>query len=330
MPAGADAYAADRSVGTAGVEDVTGSVARVRVEAREGAAAAATPLGGELLAFPLSVPFAKCRVAVGGSDEPAGLLAGLAASRYLAPGGLPGSEQVPSVTVENGALVVRDPAGDVLLQGPIGDGQTIIDAVIDRLERVARAEDLRRMDPGQLDATVAIAVGRIVNGQRVPVEEGETIQVGDRQFISVENAGFEPVYVAVLGIDAAHDIQLLLRRAPRGQRLAPREGLVLGENASGALLGVELSWPDGIPRDRPRRESLIVIAAEEEQDFLLLTTGTRSRGGAASALEQRLDQIRAGAPRSRGARGGGDGGGTEYLLRRIDYQLDPGPRAPRL
>ena len=327
MPAGSDLYAGERSLGTAVVEDVAGSVARVHLEARPGAAAGAVPVGAGLPAFPLSVPFAKCRVAVGGADVPAALSARLAASRYLTKGGLPGDEQAPSVTADGGALVVRDPAGDVLLEVPLADAATGLDGVIDCLERVARAEDLRRMDPGQLDATLDIAVGRVVNGQRVPMEEGETVHVGDRQFLSVENAGFEPVYVAVLGIDAAHECQLLLRRAPRGQRLAPREGLIVGENASGALLGVELSWLDGIPRDRPRRESLIVIAAEEEQDFMLLTTGSGTRGGARSALEQRLEQIRAGTERSRGTRGDAGTGGTEYLLRRIDYQLDPERRS---
>jgi len=329
MPADSDAYAPERALGTAVVEEVAGSVARVRLEARPGAAVGSAPVGAGLPAFPLSVPFAKCRVAVGGADVPAAFSARLAASRYLTPGGLPGDEQAPSVTAEPGALVVRDPEGDVLLEAALAGEATSFDGVIDCLERVARAEDLRKMDPGQLDATLDVAVGRVVNGQRVPVEEGETVHVGDRQFISVENAGFAPVYVAVLGIDAAHECQLLLRRAPRGQRLAPKDGVILGESASGALLGVELSWPEGLPRDRPRRESLIVIAAEEEQDFMLLTTGSGTRGGARSALERRLQQIRAGTPRARGDSGGGagDGGGTEYLLRRIDYQLDPARRS---
>ena len=74
---------------------------------------------------------------------------------------------------------------------------------------------------------------------------------------------------------------------------------------------------------------MIVIAAEEEQDFMLLTTGSGTRGGARSALERRLQQIRGGTARSRGTRGTGaaDGSGTEYLLRRIDYQLDPERRS---
>ncbi|HEY8923181.1 MAG TPA: hypothetical protein VIU64_02300, partial [Polyangia bacterium] len=324
MPAGSDVYAAERSLGTAVVEEVAGSIARVRLEPRAGAGA--PPAGAGLPAFPLSVPFPKCQVAIMAVDRaevPAALLARIGASRYLTPGGLPGDEQAPSVTAERGALLVRDAAGDVLLETPLGDAGTSFDGVIECLERVARAEDLRRMDPGQLDATLDITVGRVVNGQRVPIEENETLHVGDRQFISVENAGFAPVYVAVLGIDAAHECQLLLRRAPRGQRLAPKEGVIVGENASGALLGVELSWPDGIPRDRPRRESVIVIAADDEQDFMLLTTASGARGGAGSALERRLAQIRAGTSRSRGAGAGSDAGGSEYSLRRIDYQLDP-------
>ena len=312
MPAGAEAYARERSLGTAVVEECLGSVARVRLDSPH---PAALPRTG-LLAFPLDAPFGKREVALD-RRAPAELRTRLAASRFLRPVD-PGGDPSPGVTIEDDALVVRDALGELLLRAPA----TNLEAVIAVLERLARAEDLRRLEAGTLDAGLVVSFGRIVNGQAQPMEEGETLYAGDRQFIRVQNDGFAPVYVAVLGIDPAYDVQLISRRSPRGHRLAQRERLIVGENTLGSVPGVAVSWPESLPPDRPRRESLIVIAADAEQDFSLLTTGTRSRGGSPSALERRLDQIRGGTARSRGA----SDARSAYAVYRIDYQLAPSPR----
>jgi hypothetical protein len=317
MPAHAPAYAAERALATAIVEQNVGSVSRVRLEP---AGLTGLPETG-LLAFPLSVPFRKCTVALA-ADLPAELQARLAGSRYLLPveaGGSTGAP-APSVTREGRSLLLRDAGGDLLLQAP----DTSLDPLVDRLERVARAEDLRRFERGELDVTLEISFGRIANGARVPMQAGETLHVDDFQYIDVENDGYEPVHVGVLGIDAAYDIFYVLRRAPRGQRLVPKDRLIVGEGVNGTLTGVPVSWPASLPPDRLRTESLIVIAAEDEQDFSLLTTSGRTRGGAASALERRLDQLRGGTTRTRGAQ---SASGSEYRIYRIDYQLDPRPRS---
>jgi hypothetical protein len=314
MPAASEVYVAARSLGTAVVEESVGSVSRVRLQ---GSDPATLPRTG-LLAFPLAVPFRKCSVALAG-DIPAALRQRIADSPHLLAADARTGALLPSVVAEGHSLIVRDAVGDRLLETSAAS----TDEVLNRLERMARAEELRALPPGRLDARLGVSFGRIESGGRVPMQAGETVHVGDLQYVDVENRGYAPIFVAVFGVDAAYGIYLMSRRATRGHRLVPKERLVLGQNVNGTLTGVAVSWPSSLPADRPRRESLIVFAADDEQDFQLLTTSGRSRGGAASALERCLDQIRNGSARTRGS---DSPSGSEYSLRRVDYQLAPGPR----
>jgi hypothetical protein len=298
------------------VEEVHGGVAAVRLEpAWQG------PQMAGLLAFPLEVPFRKCPVALA-HDVPVELREQLASSRLLSVVELAPGELAASVAREGDQLVLRDPLGLLMGHTPLNAARELIE----RLERIARAEDLRRLEPGSLNARLQIALGRIENGTYVPMQEGEALHVGDRQYVEITNRGYSPVYVAVFGIDAGYTVRLLSRRAARGVRLAQKGVFDFGRNAAGQIVGIAVSWPDGLPSDEPRRETLLVVAADSEQEFSLLTTdGVRGETrAAASALERRLQQTRGGLSRSRGEPSSTER--VEYALRRVEYQLHPEPR----
>ena len=316
MPAGSERYVAQASLAQAVVVESMGSTSRVQIEAEQH-----VQLGGPgLAAFPLSVPFRKCRVGLGQELSPE--LCGLvASSRYLTPVALDASEMLPSLSQQGTQLVLRDAAGLILLRAPLADAAQLLE----RLEFLARAEDLRAFAPGRLEVDLGIELGRVVNGRCVTMPQPGTLHVGDRQYISILNQGCDTVYVAVFGIDPQYTIRLLSRRAARGQMLRPTQSLLLGQNAKGVWQGVEVSWPERLATDEPRPESVIVIAADDEQDFPLLTTGDAY--DLKLACEQRVVDE---APQKRGqraARGKPLQVGSEYSLTRFDYTLSPKPRS---
>jgi caspase domain-containing protein len=314
MPADSESYSPDAALGEAVVIDSLGSTSRVELRAAEHRR---LPSNG-LLAFPLSVPFQKCRVGLGPELSPE-LVGLIADSRYFAPEPIQAGMGLPTVRRRDGELVLLDASGLLLARalesqpGPL----------LERLECLARAEDLRAFPTGTLKVRLRIELGRVEQGQTIEAGQGEAVHVGDRQYISVMNTGYDKRYVAVLGIDPKYSVRLLSRRAPRGQMLRPDQPLTLGQSPNGDWLGLTATWPDGLATDQPRLETLLVIAAEDEQDFSQLTTSDAydfklcnlasnasapsPRGGPRAARTPR-------APRS------------EYAIQRIDYQLVPQPR----
>jgi hypothetical protein len=313
MPAGSEKYVAGAAVGEAVVVESDGSTSPVDLAAKGSA-----PLAGPgLVAFPLSVPFRKCRVGLG-PELPPEIGGVFANSRYLEPVAL--EPHLPTIRMAGANLLLRDASGLELASAPAARAAD----VLERLEILARAEDLRAFAPGLLDVDLNIEFGRIVNQEPVKMTTSEPLCVGDRQYISVKNDGFDPVFIAVLGVDPRYTVRLLSRRAPRGFRLRPNESLPLGQGPDGKWVGYPVSWPDGIAADEPLRESIVVIAADDEQDFPLLTT--------ADAYDLRLAEVQStprGAAPARGQRGAAEAprlAGSEYKLQCFDYSLGPKPR----
>ena len=311
MPAGSEKYVAGASLGQAVVVESDGSTSPVDIEA-SGSASLSEP---GLVAFPLSVPFRKCPVGLA-PELPLEIGGMFANSQYLTTVAIEPGAKVPTVRTAGHDLVLRDASGVVIASEPVAR----VAALLERLEILARAEDLRAFAPGLLDVDLSIELGRVVNGGTVKMTESEPLCVGDRQYISVKNDGFEPVFIAVFGIDPRYTVRLLSRGAPRGQRLRPNETFPLGQR-NGTWVGYEVSWPEGIAADDPLSETIVVIAADDEQDFPLLTTS--------DAWDVKLAQVQSaprGAPSARGQRGGAEAprpAGSEYKLQSFHYPLSP-------
>ncbi|MET0792229.1 MAG: caspase family protein [Polyangiaceae bacterium] len=316
MPAGSEQYSASAALAEAVVTESLGSTARVELRAAQHVV---PPLNG-LLAFPLSVPFNKCQVALGAELSPE-LAGSFASSPYLEPVEVQADLARPSVRKVGAELVLRDARGLELLRVPEAEARLLLE----RLEFLARAEDLRGFAPGQLRVKLKVELGRVLDGKCLKMASSEPFYVGDRQYVSVTHEGRGTLYVAVFGIDAKYSVRLLSRSSPRGQMLRPLQTLPLGQNR-GKWEGLRASWPDRLVADEARLESIIVIAADEQQDFPLLTTG--------DAYDLKLVQLQRATPDSpaekRGQRGEQEEGpkpiGSEYALQRFDYQLSPTPR----
>ncbi|RYZ09193.1 MAG: caspase family protein [Myxococcales bacterium] len=312
MPAGSEVYEASRSVGEALVTQTLGSTARLEVHGQQ---ARSLP-GSALLAFPLRPSIAPCLVGL--DDElRAELAAVLERSRYVRTEPLRGGSPLPTIARIGSELTLRDAGGVLLARGPKATPEWLLE----RLECLARAQDLRSLARGGLETDLQVELGRVERGRRVPLD-GKTLHVGERQYISVKNCGSQTVFLALLGIDPLYTVRLLTRRAPRGHWLRAGQALVLGEAPDGSLTGVTATWPAPLAAERPLGESVIVIAAEEEQDFSLLTTSDaydlrlRDAQPPLPGREQteRRGSVLASEPRS------------EYAVCHHHYELDPRPR----
>lgn len=296
MPSGSDRYRAEAQVAKAIVVENVGALSRVRFEPED------VKLDPGQPAFPLKLAFQK-RGVVLGAGVSAELRQAVAESSFVAPELEPGSLQA-SVELEGERLTLRDPLGDVLLELPATSPPF---DMVQRLESIARADELREGDTGTLRTKLRVEFGRVENGAAVSMKEGDTFYEGDRLYVVIQNMGFQPLYVALLNIDAGYTITLLTSLAPEGVLLEPNGQPLYFGRSEQALTGVPASWPRGLskdprdpltPSDRSRRESLLVIASNEQQDFRLLESEP-TRG------EQRP---------------------SDFSITRIDYRLAPGPR----
>jgi hypothetical protein len=314
MAEGSEKYLAEDALAEAIVTEGLGVVARV--ELRQARQQSLPEVG--LLAFPLSVPFKKCRVGLG-EELSAELGGAIANSRFLAPEPIRPGIALPTVRLRGERLVLCDAAGLRLSSAP----ESRPEPLLERLECLARAEDLRAFAKGTLDVEVTVEWGRVVDGRCVKIAADESLHVGERQYVSVTNTGNDSLFLAVLGIDPKYSVRLLSRRAPRGHWLLATESLLLGQLPSGAVQGFKVEWPDELSKEAPLRESLLVIATEDEHDFALLSTADAQQFKLTPAMLENSQRVARGIQRG-GARASREPG-SEYRLWCFDYFVDPKP-----
>ncbi len=208
---------------------------------------------------------------------------------------------------DDGGLVVHDESGPLHRSRPAGpDG---VRRVVRDLTRVARARALRCLSerPGEAaDLPVSIEFGRVEAGHAVPLSTaGSVLHVDQPVYVRVRNESPDPVYVSLLDIGVASGISVLNPSSPSGVRLPPGGQYTFGGNdLTGALRGVPLSWPADLPRAVPRPETIVVLVTAQPVD--------------SRVLEQ--DGVRAAPPRS--------GPPPGLRVRTIDFELVPTPALP--
>jgi hypothetical protein len=145
----------------------------------------------------------------------------------------------------------------------------------------------------------------------------------DRYYVNVERRGRRPLFLHLLNISARGKITLLTHFARGGVVLdSRRPSVMIGQRVDGALIGVGLRWPEGLPTNgMPRLTELVVIATPRTTDLSGLETReivvARSGG---NQLERALAQLCDGVYRSESGAGPLDG----FLVKRLSILLDPG------
>jgi Caspase domain len=189
------------------------------------------------------------------------------------------------------------------------------------------AQGIRELEGehGVRASELAIELGIVRDGRRRPLpDHGALLGLHDRYYLSIERRGDSPLFVHVLGINARGKVALLTQFARGGVALDRRNPAVtLGQRADGAVVGVGLRWPDGLPRtDLARLTELVVIAMPSSTDLAGLETRELVvHRNAGNSLQRALARLCDGVYRDLGAAGPLDG----FSVKRLSILLAPDP-----
>jgi hypothetical protein len=211
-----------------------------------------------------------------------------------------------------------------------------IATAIDRIEDWARAELLlsvsrsRKVTEG---SPISAAFGRFreSNGRQqaqvlATEPEPPTLHVGDRVFLRVANVGERAEwFVSVVEIDVAGRPVLLDESEPDGRELLDGETVIIGEHSHRRVQGIELAWPEGLEKDRPRGVTIILFASRRPIQLGHLVRGV----SATLAIPYDIPRVRRVRNRGRLSRPRPRTGpelARDWSAVMIRYQLDPRPR----
>ena len=314
------------------VEGVVGDRARLSLDPTP---AEALPRG--VLAYPVEVSLCRRPVLVAPPDHPdrdvvIGALSRSRMVRVAAPGA---AEVIATLTLDDEGILVLDAAGEPLgaRHRPVTKGGLAL--VGESLDTLARATHVRELESGSgaaaLPDDVAVAYGRIdpETGEEVPIGSGEHLYVDDALVVGARNLADANRYVSVLDIGLSGAVTILTTAEPSGATVTSGEELVVGQDPAGAVRGIGLFWPEGLPKTGPRPETLITLIADRPVAGLraLEQQALRTRSlpsPPSSGLDMLMANMAAGNRDMRPESGGaGAGGATRYRVERLDFVLHP-------
>jgi hypothetical protein len=148
-----------------------------------------------------------------------------------------------------------------------------IETLIEDLDRLAHAELIRSLpgpDPQELlPEPVAVSAGIVIDGTARPLARRHPTEVlvGQPLYVQVRNDGSRRIAVHAWDIGVDGQLTQLTTSDPTGVTVPPGETLVLGADSAGNLVGMPLTWPDTVPEQLPRIESLLILAASAHVDL---------------------------------------------------------------
>lgn len=291
------------------------------------------PLPAEAVAIPVELAGPRRPVAIVAPDgERERLAAAVAGSGALRPATDEDAEVLlATLRLDGGLLTVEDHLGPLGAPRPYPHG---LDAAARTLVDLAVAQGIRELvgSHGVADADVEIELGTVEGGEPRPMPHGGgALALGDRIYVRLRNAtagsggAKRRLHAHVLNVGLSHRVSLLTSEAPSGIVLDPgAPAYVLAEGVEpGRLQGLELTWPDGLPRDTARLDELYVVISTERTNLQGLETQDavgRARMGGQSSIAARLAQLADGQTRDAGRRRPAN---DDFLVRRLSYLLHP-------
>lgn len=327
-----DTYAvvpADGSVGapltTAVVERIVAGRAVLRLDSLS---PADLPAGIE--AHPLEVALGRRPVAVLPPDHPRrdAVVTALASVPHLRIA--EDDEPVMATVALKGGLRLLDAHDEPLCAAPV----PLTDAAIGRigldLRQLARAAHLRALPSGSaaesLPADVSLTGTRLLGGGgEEPLDAaGEHLFSGDQVVVRIHSHSSERRFVSVFDVGLRGTISPLTSADPSGVGVEPGGCHELYRlPGTHRLVGVELYWPDELPRGASRPESFVAIVTDRPQDLSrLVQPGLVRRSAAGSALQRLVEDIAVGVRDAR-VPAGAVRDGVPYRVLRLDFRLHP-------
>ena len=326
VPMAAEKADTQSEIARATVTEVAGAISRVRLAVRGDQED--VPDGAR--AVPIRAAFRKRKVTVEAiGEEGDALIGAINASDHTKVAEAGDLEDIlASVRLLNRRIELRDTTGSLIVF-PVPFTPGAVQKTVENLRLLARARAIQELTsgtgPNRLTVSYELEWGRIRNGTpRRLARSGTLVFTGDRIYVRVHNRGEEPIYVSVFDVGVGGKITLLTTSEPSGIELNPGEDYVLGYVEHGSLRGLTLSWPDSVPDDGPRLESLVIVICDEPQDLRALETigARRTRVPGGSSLQQLLEQIQWGESRdllpSRA-----EAKDVRYAIEHIDFLLHP-------
>lgn len=312
MPFGETRYLPEGVVANAVVTALEGSISRVTLDPGNAA------IADGALAFPKRLPFGKRAVALDGP----GAAVIVERSKFVAAAKRP-EDAIATLRARDGTLSVFDAEG-IALTDVVADNESGRNYVGEVLAGIARSDALRLLPAGDLPGALDVTWGRVEDGKRVPMNDGDMLHLGERVYVDVTNNCGVEIRMALLDLGIGGDVTLLTASVPSGVPILPGERYTIGER-DGILSGLRTGWKQGVPTDGPRRESFVVIGAEEQTNFRALEGRVEAMArdqASRSPLDTLLAQIGAGTTRDCLI----DSGGGRYAARHIEFQFSPDPR----
>lgn len=283
------------------------------------------PQSGDL-AFPCQHPFAKLSTKVTGLTEVANSARVLVRNSRFLIEPEPGETSHLLLIVTNDQVRLIDSNGCEIAAPCLGtpSGLTLALKVAERWSR-SRAM-LALESEGFSSSPVAVGWGRVEDSRRIPMCEGDTLYVGDRAYIDVENTTAGNLWLAIFDIGITGKVSLLTSATPTGRKLAPaghpEARYSLGEDF-GKLLGF---GPGALPADAPQEplyhEAFVVVVCTEPADFFVFETAVlerSKRGPRSHGFGDLLDWVREGSLRDFGAQQVT----SRFSIKRLDFTFAP-------
>ncbi len=230
-------------------------------------------------------------------------------------------------------LRLADADGEPLRAAASPATDTGLDSLTQDLQQLARAAHVRALasgtGPAALPDDVTFHYALLcADGTQQPLDRsGAHVFHGDEIVVHLHNRAAERRHVSVFDVGLRGAVTQLTTTEPAGVGLAPDARYELFRlPGSHRLAGIELYWPDGLPRGVPRPETLVAVVTDRPQDLTRLAQrGIARRGPGGSALQRLVDDVVTGVRDARAP--GAAEPPVRYRVARCDVLLHHGRRS---
>ena len=229
---------------------------------------------------------------------------------------------VATVRISDDSLTLEDAQGPLF---PPAAFPGELYRVLAQAANLGIAQSIRELEGehGICAADLAIELGTVRESRMRPLpDHGAVVRMDERYYVRLDSCTQRTLFVHLLGIGAQGKVTLLTHFARSGVALDPRaRSMTLGQRADGALVGVGLHWPDGLPAtDVPRLVEIVVIATRTSIDLSGLETRSSGTPRATHVeLPSALAQLR-----GRTSRGERDARALDgFYVKRLSMLLTP-------
>ena len=278
------------------------------------------------IAFPIEKRVTRRPVRIDAPDpERAQILAAVEASPTLRPVQPEDTTALATLRLRDGALTIGDDGGPLFPAMAFRE----LPGMVKNVENLAAVQAVRELAGahGVAANEVAIEWGTVERGrkQKMPARGG-SIALRDRVYVEIRKTASSQrtLYAHVFNLGVRGKITLLTAASPGGVPLVSGgPAYVLGQQLDGALPGLTVGWPSGMPRETfPRMDEIVVIITAKQTSLRSLETVEHrgmQRGSGGSKLQDLLAQVHDGQTRSLRGEEPIDG----YLMERLTYFLHP-------